>query len=528
MGEGKKNLLFKFVESSLKYFDKMKSLDPKHLPLLPHLHLPSEESGLYYPGKIHSFPEGLIISDSGNNRILITDHEGNIKHRIGCMKRGFADGSFNEAAFNNPQGVVYHPSGIVYVADTDNHSIRKIDLQANTVTTIAGNGTQGYDKEGGLLWVNQVISSPWDLCLGRSLDVSCEAHSNILFIAMAGLHQIWGIFLSSGLWFKKQRYPEGTVIALAGSGLEENRNTSYPLRAGFAQPSGIDIWNSPGGQILFIADSESSSIRQFSLIDGSVKRVAGGSVNPTDLFAFGDEDGDSHSAKFQHPLGVAVAEGNIFVADTYNHKVKLLRRTDKKNYQTETVIGDGCKIEQIFPDLCQLGEPGGICYCQNGNTIYIADTNNFCIKEYNIEQRTLRKIDLKFSCEANDDFCDSKERIKVNLPPCNVRVNMMAKLKMPNGFHFTPEMDQKYSLNFQGEICSPNSEGSLGYETKIPIEVNLSHEQRAELQLTTKLFLCSEEGTCYMDKKLITIEFVAEEGEYPSEIDVHIEIKASF
>ncbi|KAB7493627.1 hypothetical protein Anas_05122 [Armadillidium nasatum] len=79
MGEGKKNLLFKFVESSLKYFDKMKSLEPKHLPLLPHLHLPSEESGLYYPGKIHSFSEGLIISDSGNNRILITDHEGNVK-----------------------------------------------------------------------------------------------------------------------------------------------------------------------------------------------------------------------------------------------------------------------------------------------------------------------------------------------------------------------------------------------------------------------------------------------------------------
>ena len=77
--------------------------------------------------------------------------------------------------------------------------------------------------------------------------------------------------------------------------------------------------------MIFIADSESSSVRSLNLKDGSVKNVCGGSRDPTDLFAYGDIDGTSVDAKLQHPLGVSIDDvnGKLYVADSYNHKIKV-------------------------------------------------------------------------------------------------------------------------------------------------------------------------------------------------------------
>lgn len=72
----------------------------------------------------------------------------------------------------------------------------------------------------------------------------------------------------------------GTVLRLAGSGAEENRNTTYPSRAGFAQPSGICVGVHQGERALYIADAESSSVRMFSLTNGAVKAVVGGARDP--------------------------------------------------------------------------------------------------------------------------------------------------------------------------------------------------------------------------------------------------------
>lgn len=75
-----------------------------------------------------------------------------------------------------------------------------------------------------------------------------------------------------------RRYGKGTCIAVAGSGREENRNNCYPKSASFAQPSGLSYCSNPPS--LFIADSESSSIRQLHLSDGKVCAVVGGARDP--------------------------------------------------------------------------------------------------------------------------------------------------------------------------------------------------------------------------------------------------------
>lgn len=101
---------------------------------------------------------------------------------------------------------------------------------------------------------------------------------DIILIAMAGTHQIWAIFKDETIWWKFKKFSEGSVAAIAGNGHEENRNNSYPQNSAFAQPSGLAL--APKTKELFIADSESSSIRKLVLADGKVVAVAGGDRNP--------------------------------------------------------------------------------------------------------------------------------------------------------------------------------------------------------------------------------------------------------
>lgn len=155
-----------------------------------------------------------------------------------------------------------------------------MNLKSKEVNTVAGKGVQGTDKEGGQLGTEQPLASPWDVCLAHS---SNSDDPDLLIIANAGTHQIWGLALRDLTWWKKMHLEAGRCLRLAGSGAEENRNNSYPAKAAFAQPSGIScgVLQSPSADyLLFVADSESSSIRQINLKDGSVKALVGGGKDP--------------------------------------------------------------------------------------------------------------------------------------------------------------------------------------------------------------------------------------------------------
>lgn len=152
----------------------------------------------------------------------------------------------------------------------------QINLKTKTTETVAGTGLQGSDKEGNeRLGKEQTLASPWDVCLTPSPGNREE--SDMLLIANAGTHQIWGLALKDLTWWKAHRLKAGQCVRIAGSGAEENRNNCYPAKAAFAQPSGLCL----AGDVLFVADSESSSIRQMSLKDGAVKAVVGGDRDPS-------------------------------------------------------------------------------------------------------------------------------------------------------------------------------------------------------------------------------------------------------
>jgi thiol-disulfide isomerase/thioredoxin len=323
---------------------------------------------LSYPGKLAFSPDGrmLAISDSNHNRVLVADAQsGKIIHKVGGTARDLRDGSFEEARFFRPQGLAWAKDRI-FVADTENHALREIDISAKTVRTLAGNGRQGAWISGAQDGKVTQLSSPWDLAYS----------DGFLFIAMAGLHQIWAYHIESG-----------KMGPFAGSGYENIVDGTFS-EAQFAQPSGLSIYD---GNFLLVADSEVSAVRLLNLSKKTVQTVVG-----EGLFEFGFKDGALADARLQHPLGVHCAGNKIYVADTYNHAVRLI---DLDTQQVSTVVGKAagektmCKIDDPACDTLGLFEPSDVK--QQGNTLYIADTNNHLVRMFDLDKMVLKTLAIK-------------------------------------------------------------------------------------------------------------------------------------
>ena len=340
-GEGNYDVIDQAVAKTIEDFRKKGELNEQPLKLVLE-RAKVGELPLAFPGKIlaDAAMDRLFIADSNHNRIVVAKLDGTVVETIGSGKQGRSDGSYEQATFFRPQGMALQDKTL-YVADTENHLIRRIDLEKRNVQTFAGTGVQTYDyfKRGPALTVG--LSSPWDLTIvGRTL-----------YIAMAGPHQIW-----------KMDLDKNEVSTFAGSGREE-RADGPVLDAGFAQPSGI----ASDGKKLYVADSESNIIRAIDIAAGKVKTLVGG-----DLFDFGDVDGWADNVRLQHPLGLISFGDKLLIADTYNHKIKVVA----KNGETKTLAGAGKPGTSDSP--AEFHEPAGLAYA-NGK-LYVADTNNHLIR----------------------------------------------------------------------------------------------------------------------------------------------------
>ncbi|RXM28508.1 NHL repeat-containing protein 2 [Acipenser ruthenus] len=365
-GEGNKEKLFLFSAAALKFYKGKGEVKNNSIGIkLYRDSLPPPI--LSFPSKVTTDSSGnrLVIADTGHHRILVVRKNGQLLHSTGGPKSGWKDGSFAESAFHSPQGVAMK-NDTIYVADTENHLIRKINLLEEKVSTIAGIGSQGTDKEGGDTGLKQQISSPWDLALGTAgivlswimelgllayrFDPLQQHQVNRPMCFTLGKHpwlhfmfvfykSVFEFSLNSGCLqvtlfknIENRVVKKGTCIRFAGSGNEENRNNSYPHKAGFAQPSGLSLAQEEPWSCVFIADAESSTVRTMSLKQGAVKHLVGGERDPLNLFAFGDVHGAGVNAKLQHPLGVAwnKQKGLLYVADSYNHKIKVVEPKTKQ------------------------------------------------------------------------------------------------------------------------------------------------------------------------------------------------------
>jgi DNA-binding beta-propeller fold protein YncE len=357
-GEGRIPIIEKAVEKLIKIHREKKTLDEKPLRF-DTAKFRDKPGPLYFPGKVFADEKGkrVFIADSTHHRIVVAGMDGSKIAIAGIGTPGKTDGAFEKAQFDDPQGMALSADGnTLYVADRRNHLLRALDLKGKTVKTIAGTGEQDRDRGEGGPALERGLNSPWALYLD----------GDRLFIAMAGHHQIWALDLKEKL-----------LEPYAGDG-RENIKDGPLFAARFAQLSGL----TSDGKYLYVADPEVSAIRKVPMNGkGRVETLVG-----TGLFDFGDQDGVGTEALLQHAMGVAYHDGKVYVADSYNSKIKTI---DLKTGDVKTYLGGQAKKGETP----LFDEPAGLSVA--GDNLYVADTNAHRIRIVDLKTKAVSTLELK-------------------------------------------------------------------------------------------------------------------------------------
>jgi sugar lactone lactonase YvrE/peroxiredoxin len=473
---------------------------------------------LAFPGKILADGEHdrLYIADSNHNRIVVTRPDGTLVEVIGSGTTGRADGDFAAAQFNQPQGMALH-GRTLYVADTENHLIRAVDLDGRKVTTVAGTGRQAREPASPTHHGNPrttPLSSPWDLAI----------HGNDLYIAMAGCHQIW-----------KMRLDGTSIGPYAGNGREDivdgpllPRQPYQEGFASFAQPSGL----ASDGQWLYVADSEGSSIRAVPFDPRRQVRTVVGTagLGVARLFTFGDVDGPAARVRLQHPLGLAFHAGQLYLADTYNHKIKAV---DPTSGEVRTIAGTG-KPGHGDGEPAGFYEPGGLAAA--GGKLFVADTDNQLIRVIDLASRKVGTLAIPgltpgaqgLTPGAHELTPGAREltpgvhgsesltgAVEEKLAPQAVRpeggaVRLKVRLQLPPGYKLNPLAPMAYRLAAAADTApqpaGPIRRDGFGrpvrlekpaevFEIRLPVAATSGHDA---LRVVLDYYYCREgaEGLC--------------------------------
>jgi hypothetical protein len=290
------------------------SLDPNESSRMFSLLL----SLLYRQSSVFKDPKG--ITADLNNRILIIDEhqvkriwdDGTVTILAGSSSKGDLDGYGTNAKFNNPKGITKNIDNYFYLVDTDNHKIKKIDLNG-IVTTFAGSGINSFQDGNG---TNASFNFP--------SGITSDASGN-LFVADTGNYRIRKISL------------DGTVTTIAGNG-NSTQVDGLLLSVGFSYPTGITIDSNSN---IYLLDSHKVLV----LNSTNVSTFAGSSMS-------GDLDGTGLNSQFSYPSSITSDSNNhLYITDYGNYKIKKITSTR----EVSTIAGnsnqssiDGVKMNASF------------------------------------------------------------------------------------------------------------------------------------------------------------------------------------
>lgn len=250
-------------------------------------------------------------------------------------------GPLTEASFNLPIGILKDSQGMIYVADVSNHKIKKIDPVQKIVTLLAGSTIGNMNGTG----ANVMFANPRLMAFDSNENIIVSDQSN---------HQIKKITLDGVVT---------TITGIGTAGFDNGPSTT----ATFRTPMGIavDAFNN-----IYVSDFNNHSIRKITAA-GAVTTIAGTGVA-------GDLNGVGIAAQLNNPVDLAIAaDGNIFVADYKNHKIKKIA----PDGTVTTAVGSGI-VGDVDGSIneAQFNLPQDVLIATDG-TIYIADTANHKIKK---------------------------------------------------------------------------------------------------------------------------------------------------
>jgi sugar lactone lactonase YvrE len=289
----------------------------------------------------------LYFCDLGNQRVRRI----HLKTRrttivAGDGQRGYRGdgGPAIAASLNMPHEIQFDSSGNLYIAERDNHVIRRVDARTGFISTCAGTGVPGFAGDGG---------RATRASLRQPHSIAIDPRGRLL-ICDVGNHRIRRVDLSSG-----------AIETCGGSGERQPTPDGAPL-AGTPLNGPRTMVFGPDG-ILYLALREGNTIYSVNPSTGTLHRLAG-----TGEQGYSGDGGPARLARLGGPKGLAYARGSLFVADTENHAV---RRVDLRTGIISTVLGTGRRGDgpELDPGGCALSRPHGVLV-DAGGVLYVGDS----------------------------------------------------------------------------------------------------------------------------------------------------------
>ena len=293
-------------------------------------------------------PDGaLVFCDLDNQRIRRFDPKTKRVTTIaGSGEKGYAGdgGPALQASLNMPHEVQFDRAGHLYIAERDNHVIRKVDGKTGVISTVAGTGVAGFSGDGGPAARAQ-LRQPHSIVFDRD---------GTLLICDIGNQRIRRLHLDTG-----------TIETWAGTGQPAETPDGAPV-AGTPLRGPRTIAMAPNGD-LYLALREGNAILRIDATSQTLHRVAG-----TGEQGYSGDGGPALGAKLGGPKGLAWAPGQLFVADTENHAI---RRLDLGTGIITTVLGTGVRGDgpETSPLECKLSRPHGLLADPSG-ALYVTDS----------------------------------------------------------------------------------------------------------------------------------------------------------
>jgi sugar lactone lactonase YvrE len=298
----------------------------------------------------------LYLADTGNHRIRRVDaRSGTITTVAGSGAKGFSGdgGKATEARLDEPYGLALDDQGNIYFADRLNARVRRVDGRSGVITTVAGNGSKTYSGDGG--------SAP-QAGLVEPNGVALDRTGRTLYIADVANHRVRAVDLASG-----------TIATFAGTGQGRHAGDGGPATAAsIAGARAVDV--APDGTVL-ILERQGNTLRAVDLRTGTITTRAG-----TGAKGNSGDGGPATAATFNGPKELAVdTAGNVFIVDTENHAV---RRIDAQTGTVSTVAGSGRRGpggDGGPATSAELDRPHGVAVAADG-ALSIGDTNNHRVR----------------------------------------------------------------------------------------------------------------------------------------------------
>ena len=297
----------------------------------------------------------LYLAEAANHTIRKVDAFGIITTIAGTGTQGFSgdSGAATAAALDSPQGLALDTADNLYLADTHNHRIRRLNLSTGIITTIAGTGTPGFSGDNGPAATGQ-LNLPTALALDKA---------NNLYLADTANDRIRRIDSTTGI-----------ITTIAGTGTQAFSGDNGPaINANIDSPTGLAF---DSANNLYLADTHNHRIRRIDATTGIITTIAG-----TGTAGFSGDATAASSATLALPHGLTIDPvGNLYLADTANHRI---RRIDATTGLITTIAGDGTQAfdgDNAAAISASLNSPRATAISPS-NLITLADTANQRIRQ---------------------------------------------------------------------------------------------------------------------------------------------------